>query len=320
LTTELRGAFDGIEATTIHDGNDEVEIMAKYDKASRSSLSTVNEMHFASPAGMVPFTNLGHLERHRGFARIFRYDQERSIDILADVAEGQTTSRAVVRKMIDHFADIPQQFPGYRVQFGGEYEKTQESLQSMLKALFVASILIYVILGGLFQSFIQPLVVMLSVPFGFIGVVFGFFLLDEPLGLFSIVGIFGLTGIVVNDSLIFIDFINRQRRAGIAPDEAIIKAGGARLRPILLTSITTIAGLLPMSWGFFGVDPLLKPMAMAIAWGLLFSTALTLVVIPCMYRIFDDVSLLVRGRALSITEDDSVFQHGAQDTSLEVLA
>lgn len=300
VAMEIRGAFDGLEATQIYDGNEEVEVMVKHDRRNRTSLASLRDMQFASPAGMVPFRNIGSMERRQGFAQIAHHDQKRNIDVLADVVEGETTSRRVNEELITHFADVGDRYPGYSLEFGGEWEDTQESLASMLRAFSITVILIYVILGGLFQSFVQPLVVMFSVPFSFIGVVVGFFVLDQPLGMFALIGVIALAGIVVNDSLILIDFINRGRRRGLAQRQSILQAGRARLRPIALTSVTTILGLSPMALGLFGVDQFLKPMAMAMAWGLSFATLLTLIVIPCIYSIFDDLSMLLVRRPLAV--------------------
>jgi multidrug efflux pump subunit AcrB len=224
--------------------------------------------------------------------------QKRSINVTADVVPEEITSNRVNQLLMEEFDDLSQRYPGYALVFGGEFEDTNESVASMVRAFMVSIILIYVILGGLFRSFVQPLIVMFSVPFAFIGVVLGFFVLREPLGMFSIIGTIALSGIVVNDSLILIDFINRKRAEGLGEMESILEAASMRLRPILLTSITTILGLLPMAIGLFGVDRFLKPMAIAIACGLTFSTVLCLILIPCVYRIFDDFSKLITKRPL----------------------
>jgi multidrug efflux pump subunit AcrB len=308
VASEIRGAFEGIEATRVYDADEEIEVMVKYDEAHRSSLAGLEEMKFAVPgrapaagsAGVsqVPFSNIGHMERQPGYAQIGHHDQKRTIQVSADVVEGTTNSREVNELLVERFADLEQRYPGYAIDLGGEYEDTQESMASLVSAFGISIVVIYVILGGLFSSFVQPIIVMFAVPFAFIGVVVGFFVMGQPMGMFSTIGIIALSGIVVNDSLVLIDFINRERAAGTERDEALLQSGVVRLRPILLTSITTVAGLLPMSLGLFGTDRFLQPMALAIAWGLIFSTVLTLVVIPCVYRIFDDISMKIRGKPL----------------------
>jgi multidrug efflux pump subunit AcrB len=299
VAMEIRGAFEGIEATRIYDGNDEIEVRVRLDEEHRTSLAGLREMHFATPGGLIPFSNVGRMVRQPGYSQITHHNQKRMIQVTADVVEGVTNSRRVNEALMAEFADIPERYPGYTLDLGGEFEDTRESMASMIQAFGITVILIYVILGGLFQSFVQPLIVMFSVPFAFIGVVIGFFIMGMPMGMFSTIGIIALSGIVVNDSLILIDFINRERARGRGRERSILRAGVARLRPILLTSITTILGLMPMSLGLFGVDQFLQPMAMSIAWGLLFATGLTLLVIPCVYRIFDDISMLVLKRPLA---------------------
>ncbi len=298
IATEIRGAFEGIEATQVYDGNEEIEVMVKYDGQSRASLASLADMQFATPMGMVPFSNVARLERRPGVSAISHYFEKRTISVTADVLPRVITSSRVNQMLMQEFDDIGSRYPGYSLTFGGEFEDTNESVASMFRAFTVSIVLIYVILGGLFRSFIQPVIVMFSVPFAFVGVVLGFFILNEPLGMFSVIGTIALAGIVVNDSLIMIDFINRKRAEGMGEIESILEACSIRLRPILLTSITTVLGLLPMGIGLFGVDEFLKPMAIAIGWGLLFSTFLCLLLIPCVYRIFDDLSKLVLKRPL----------------------
>ena len=300
---EVRGAFEGIEATTIHDGEEEVEVMVKYDPEHRRSLADLGLMYFSTPAGMIPFSNVAQMERREGFAQISHHNRKRTINVLADVDEKVITSREINERLMAKFADVQEQHPGYSLSFGGEFEDTQESLASLVRAFGLAILLIYMILGTLFHSFAQPLIVMVAIPFSFVGVVFGFYVMDEPLGMFAIVGIIALCGIVVNESLVLIDFINQRRHEGAGRWESIRDAGVVRFRPIILTSITTIVGLIPMSAGMFKVDPFLRPMTLAMTWGQSFATVLTLVIVPCVYAIFDDVCILLTKRPLGHAAD-----------------
>jgi multidrug efflux pump subunit AcrB len=206
------------------------------------------------------------------------------------VDEDVITSVEINGLLKDRYRDLSKRNPGYAVRFSGEYEETQEQVIALSKAFAVAILLIYVILGSLFKSFSTPLVVMLAVPFSFIGVVMGFFVMGEPLGLMAIIGIIGLAGIVVNDSLILVDFINNGRQAGLERRDATLRACRLRLRPIILTSVTTIFGLLPLALGLFGISGFLTPIAVAIVWGLAFSTFLTLLLVPGLYAIVDDIA------------------------------
>jgi multidrug efflux pump subunit AcrB len=199
--------------------------------------------------------------------------------------------------LIEKFGTVSKKYPGVTLKYGGEYEDTQESLDSMIKSFWLAIFLIYVILAALFRSFVQPVIILFTIPFSFIGVVAGLFIMDIELSLLAVIGIVALVGIVVNDSLVLVDFINRARESGVALYDAVIDSGKTRLRPVLLTSLTTIGGLGPMAFGLGGSEPYLAPMAISIVWGLTFATVLTLLVIPCLYVIVEDFKTFVVKRA-----------------------
>ncbi len=162
-----------------------------------------------------------------------------------------------------------------------------------MRAFFFAFLVIYLILASFFKSLVQPFVVMLAIPFGLIGVVFAFLVHGLPLSFLAIMGIVGLNGIVVNDSIVLVHFINKLRAGGMSRAESIVKAGQMRIRPVILTTVTTAGGLSTVAYGLGGKDPFLVPMAIALCWGLIFATALTLIVIPCIYSIIDDLMIKI---------------------------
>ena len=287
----VRYAIDGGIASVVHDEGEEIDIRVKLGEEFSRSLEDIEEMRFRNRTGeLVPFKNFGRIEQKPGYTNITRYERKRAITVSANVDEEVITSVKVNRLIRDRYKDFSKTHPGYVLDFSGEYEETQEQVIALLKAFCVAILLIYVILGALFRSFVQPLVVMLAVPFSFIGVVLGFYLTGEPLGLMAVIGTIGLAGIVVNDSLILVDFINKGREAGLDRQDALLRAGGLRLRPVILTSVTTIFGLLPLSMGLFGLSLFLTPVAVAIVWGLAFATFLTLLLVPSIYAIVDDIA------------------------------
>jgi len=163
-------------------------------------------------------------------------------------------------------------------------------MRGLLISFTLVLCFILIILAREFQSLSQPLLIMLTIPFGFMGVVYTFWLHGLPLSFFALIGIVGLAGVVVNNSIVLIDFINTMRKQGMKLTESLIAAGKIRLRPVLMTSLTTFAGLFSVGYGIGGGDPFLKPMALAIMWGLFFATAMTLTVIPCVYAILDDLT------------------------------
>jgi multidrug efflux pump subunit AcrB len=287
----VRYAIDGGIASDIHEEGEEIEVRVKLREESSQHLEDIEEMRFRNRAGeLVPFKNFGRIEYEPGYTNITRYERKRAITVSANVDEDVITSVEVNRLIRDRYKDFSKTYPGYVMDFSGEYEETQEQMIALAEAFGITVLLIYVILGALFKSFVQPLVVMIAVPFSFIGVVVGFYIMREPLGLMAIIGTIGLAGIVVNDSLILVDFINKGREEGLERQEALLRAGRLRLRPVILTSVTTIFGLMPLALGLFGLSPFLTPVAVAIVWGLTFATLLTLILVPSIYAIVDDVA------------------------------
>ena len=194
----------------------------------------------------------------------------------------------------EKFSGLHLKYPGYSLKFSGENEETMESLGNLLKAFIIAFMLIFLILATQFKSFAQPFIVMSAIPLGLIGVIAAFIIHSEPLSFLGILGLVGLTGVVVNDSIVLVDFINRQRLEGIGRLDSIKNAGALRFRPVLLTTLTTVVGLWTVAYGIGGMDPFLRPMALAMSWGLLFATFLTLIIVPCLYAILDDVKQKIK--------------------------
>ncbi len=246
----------------------------------------------AQPAAsrMLTIGDVATVERAMGPTKIKRRDRRRTITVTANLDSGaKVTSSGVNKKAMKRLDSLIKANPDVRFEFGGEWEKTNESLQSLGLAFMIAMLVIYLILGAQFRSFLQPFTVLLAVPLASIGVIIGFFVSGNPMDMTALIGFVGLSGIVVNDSLILVDFINQRRRMGMPRDEAIKEAGELRLRPILLTSITTVGGLMPLSLGIGGDVQGLSPMATTIAWGLSFATILILYIVPSAYAIFDDI-------------------------------
>jgi multidrug efflux pump len=290
VASALRMGFEGVEATKYRgSGDDEIDVIVRLEEQDRGDVDDLMDLRVATPGGgTVPLANVAEIGIAEAPAELNRRDGERIVTVTADVEEG-TTSTEVNTLLRRDFRDVSRMYPGYRLDFGGEYQETQESFASLLRAFLVAILLIYLILGTEFQSFVQPLVVMFTVPFAFIGVVIGLVVMRFPFTLNAGVAIVALAGVVVNDSIVLIDFIKRARDQGVDRWESVVQAGCMRLRPILLTSVTTILGVMPLALGWGGVSSTWGPMAASLAWGLGFATILTLFVIPALYSIVDDV-------------------------------
>jgi multidrug efflux pump subunit AcrB len=290
IALAVKGAFEGLEATTFRAGGEEVDVIVKFQEADRRGMADFERIKLQNPQGdLIPFYSIADVAMEKGYAHIIRRDFERAIMVNADV-DPEVIKSTTVNKIVE--GEIPMleaRYPGIEIKLGGEYEKTQESFASLTRSFLVAIAVIYMILGTQFQSFAQPLVIMLTVPFSFIGVVLGLLVMGYPFSLVAFVGLVALSGVVVNDSLVLVDFINKRRRQSLNRWRAIIQSGKIRMRPILLTTITTVLGLLPMGLGMGGKSRVWGPMANTIIWGLGFATILTLFFIPAFYAIMDDL-------------------------------
>lgn len=304
IATSLRNAIDGGVATTIKPtkAEEEIEVLVRLPEQQRDTLSIFKNLYVPNIYGdLIPLRAVSTIEPFQGLRSITHLDGKRYISLSGEVDNKKMTSAKVNYLVAKKFKDISSEYEGYSLRFGGEQEESMKSIHSFLTAFWIAFVLIFLILATQFNSLIQPFIVMLTIPFGLIGVVVAFVLHHEPLSFLALVGIVGLTGVVVNDSIVFVDFINNLRRAGSSRRQSILDTGRVRLRPVMLTTITTIAGLSTVAYGIGGSDPFLKPMALAISWGLLFSTGLTLVVMPCIYAIIDDITVKVKHRGTVFT-------------------
>ncbi len=290
LATQVRGAFYGLEARKVQRGREDVKIMVRYPRSRRTKVSDVEKMWVAAGDGtLVPFTEVAQLREGRSYATIKRKDQKRTVTITADVDEAVANARMINQELEAEFPKWERQFPGMRLEFGGQSREFTKSFSSLKRDFVIAAALIYVILAGMFKSYIQPMIVMTAIPFGIIGAIAGHWLMGYPLTILSLIGFVALTGIVVNDSLILVDWINRMRRQGLSPHEAVISAGTQRLRAILLTTITTILGLAPLLLETSLQARFLIPMGISIAAGVAFATVVTLIAVPSLYLILIDV-------------------------------
>ncbi|MEE8224730.1 MAG: efflux RND transporter permease subunit, partial [candidate division NC10 bacterium] len=272
IARQVQQAFLGVEASTIQRRDEDVPIVVRFPQAARRSLETVAGMKITLPSGEKVFLrDVARLESAIGTSKIRRDDQKRTITVLADVITREANAFQVAQRLKREFADVGRSFPGYRVVIKGERQEAEESLAAMPQVSLIALLLIYFLLGSLFKSFIQPLIVMAAIPFALDGVVIGHLIMGEPLSFLSTMGLVALAGVVVNDSLILVDFINRARKEGTPRDEAILKSGVARLRPVLLTTVTTVGSLVPLAFFASGQAKFLSPMAISVVWGLSFA-------------------------------------------------
>ena len=286
LARQVRQGFYGDQALRFQRGSDDVRVMVRYPKDERRNLGDVRSMRIRTPSGAeVPFAEVATVTIGHASAAIQRTDGQRVVRVSASVEDQVANADEINRDLEAFFLPaLVQDYPGLRYSFGGEQRERDDSLQSLLFNFIIALAAIYVLLAVPFKSYTQPLVVMSAIPFGIIGAVWGHLLMGIDLALLSLFGIVALSGVVVNDSLVLLTFYNQMRREGSSHEEALVSAGAARFRPILLTSLTTFFGLLPMILEKSLQAQFLIPMAVSLGFGILFATFIILLGVPVGMR------------------------------------
>ena len=247
---------------------------------------------------------MARLSDASGLAQVTRRDRQRSITLTADVTT-EGNAREIMNQVVARFADVQQRFPGTTIAYGGDQEATRESMESLVRAMSLSFLLIYFLLAFLFRSYLQPIVVLASVPFGALGVFYGFAFIGEPLSFMTMLGVLALSGVAVNDALVLVDFVNQHRREGHDLVESVKRAGAVRMRPVIITSLTTIGGLAPLAFFASGQARFLSPMAMALVFGMVSATLMTLILVPVACVVLEDLKSLGR-RVLGLSRLRSV--------------
>jgi multidrug efflux pump subunit AcrB len=290
VARQLYAGFSGREVHKLQRGRDEVEVRVRYDAGLRESQDQLAGLRVRLGDRLVPLAWAADIERGRSLSRIERRNGERVVMVMADVNDSVTNANAVIGELRQTtFPELEQRYPGLSFSFGGQQEEQRETLVSLLVGFLLALIGIYAILALLFGSYMQPVIVMLVIPVGFAGAILGHAIAGYSLAMFSIFGMVGLTGIVVNDSLVLIDFVNRARAQGATPHEAAAQSGRVRFRAVFLTTVTTVAGLLPILLERSLSAQFVIPMAISISAGVAAATVLTLYLVPAIYLIVEDV-------------------------------
>ena len=301
LARQVRQAFYGEEAQRIQRGTDDVRVMVRYPEKERQSLGNLENMRIrTSENAEVPFSTVAKVTYGDGFSAINREDQQRVIDVRGDVNRSIVTPEeimAAVEKAVcakgTSFSNRENRcynadFPDVAFKISGEQEERNKALGSMIATIPLALMIIFALLAIPLKSYMQPLVIMSVIPFGAVGAIVGHYIMGWDLIFFSLLGIIALSGVVVNASLVLVDYINRQRREGVQLFDAVSNAGVVRFRPIILTSVTTFVGLVPLMTDSDPETFMFIPMAISLAFGVLFATAITLFLVPSLYLMLDD--------------------------------
>ena len=297
VATQLRQGFYGEEVQRLQRGRDEVKVMVRYPKRDRSSLEDVEQIKIRTRAGdEVPLSALVNFEEGRSKSVIRRTERVRAIRIAADIDRGNPKANANrARRTLENetLTVLAERFPGINYAFYGEQKDQARSMEELRSSSVFALLAVFVLMAIPLRSYVQPLIVMSVIPFGIVGSILGHILMGANISIMSMCGIVALSGVVVNDSLVLVDYVNRHRIKGDSVISAAWEAGAARFRPIILTSLTTFAGLSPMLFETDLQAKFLIPMAISLGFGILFATAITLILVPSIYLVLEDLKSLI---------------------------
>jgi len=297
VARQVRHAYYGAEALRQQRGRNEVKVMVRLPKGERISEYNLEEMILRTPAGNeIPLRSAVTINRGRAYTDINRRNGRRIVTVEADVQPRSKAGQVLESLTSETLLALQEKYPGLTYSFEGRQADRRESVDSLMRGLLVALMVIFAMLAVPLNSYIQPIIIMAAIPFGIIGAVIGHLIMGYSLSVLSMFGVVALSGVVVNDSLVLIDFANRKERAGMGRRDAVHQAGIHRFRPIILTTLTTFGGLSPMIFETSRQARFLIPMALSLGFGILFATMITLVLVPSLYLIVEDIRQLFRMR------------------------
>jgi len=293
LSSQVRQAFFGFEVQTIQRDRDDVRVVVRYPLSERQSLDNLQTMMIRTADGSnVPFSEVADANIGRGFSSITRVDRKRTVSIEADIDKENTDIEAIKRELLEDMPEILASFPDISFSLEGEAAEQRDSFGSLRIGILFVLAVVYTLLAIPLRSYVQPIMVMLVIPFGVVGAILGHVIMGMNLSIMSYMGMLALSGVVINDSLVLVDFVNKRRLEGLNVSNSVRVAGVARFRAILLTSLTTFFGLMPLIFEKSTQAQFLIPMAVSLGFGIMFATLITLVLIPCNYLILEDIKSL----------------------------
>jgi len=291
LSSQVRNAFYGSQAQRLQRGDDEVRVMVRYPEEERISIGDLEDMYIRTSQGeMVPFTSIANFDMQPGYARINRVDGEQSVAVNSDIIEAMVEPSVVNNDIKNNFfAELKTRYPSVDFREDGGTAEQQSIIEDMIRGMIFAIFGIYALLAIPLRSYTQPIMIMGVIPFGMVGAIVGHLVLGIPVNFMSFLGIIALSGVVVNDSIILVNFVNNATQKGEHVIDAVVNGGARRFRAILLTSLTTFFGLLPILLETSMQAQFLIPMATSLAFGIVFATVITLLLIPCLYVMLEDI-------------------------------
>ncbi|MBQ4834030.1 efflux RND transporter permease subunit [Pseudoalteromonas sp. MMG010] len=284
VASQIRTSFYGSQVQRIQRGRDDVKVMVRLPLDERRSVADLQNILVNTPTGgLVPLSHVAILEPGQSPSSINRIDRFRTLNITADIEKDNTNMTALQADLSQYLDELIQQYPGVNYKLEGEAKEQRESFGSLGWALMFVFFIIYSLLAIPLKSYMQPIIVMSVIPFGMIGAVIGHWIMGMSLTIMSLLGMLALIGVVVNDSLVLVDFINKKRSEGGSVMDAVKLAGAARFRPVMLTSLTTFIGLMPLLFEKATQAQFLIPMAVSLGFGIIFATFITLILVPVNY-------------------------------------
>jgi len=285
----VRTALGGVFVSDVVLNNKEVNLNVKFMDDYRTGPQDLRSIKVADAKGnLIPLGSFASFDKRAGTPQVKRFDYKRAKTLVGGVDDTLITAAAVNKVLKEEWARVSSKYPEVSLVFGGVEESTQDSMQSLFDALVLALIGIFALLVFMFHSFLRPFIIMLTIPLGLVGFSVAFWLHGKPISFLALIGIIGLTGIIVNSGIVLIEFIEIARREGMAVHEALVRASSQRLLAVVATAFSTVLGLFPTAYGIGGSDEMLIPITLAMAWGLTSGTLLTLVFIPPAYAIIED--------------------------------
>ncbi|MBK9294213.1 MAG: efflux RND transporter permease subunit [Oligoflexia bacterium] len=293
IATTVRATFAGVVASSSRNLDEEIDIRVQIKPPQEDATQQLKQIHIGTQQGnLVPLEKIATFSEADSRLIIQHEKYKRILNVSAQVDTNKTTALKATETLQQKLKKVLKKYPPqYEIGFGGENEDTEESMKSLARAFAVAGLLIFMILVLTFQSFLQPLLVLLALPLGFMGVVFALLIHGRPLSFMSMLGIIALAGVIVNNTIVYIDFFNAKKKEGLNIDDALIEAATTRLRPIILTSLTTVLGLMPTAYGIGGNDDFVMSLALALGWGLMIGSILTVLIFPAVLKIVEDIKI-----------------------------
>ena len=316
LARQVRQAFYGAEAQRVQRGRDEVKVMVRLPESDRRSLAVLDDLRIRTASGdELPFATVATTSQRTGPTSITRLERRRTVTLQADIDPSRPGAREISGALPEVFAEIEQRHPNVSLRFGGDNQRQGETMADLGSGMLVALMAMFGLMAIAFKSYIQPLLVMAAIPFGWAGAVWAHALLGMEFSMLSFLGMVALAGVVVNDSLVLVDAINHHRRNGVPLFDAVVAGGRERFRAVMLTTITTYLGLAPLMLETSVQAQFLIPMAVALAYGVVGATVITLGLVPALYLIQADFVAAVRWIFLSpetrhpSSDDMAVVEH-----------